>query len=180
MSITKESQVKDIKLVGINEIEEKQFKEYLESWRNMNERITPSSCEMKSLTFDKWRKEQLLLQKSETLPQGIVRAESLFLIEDNGYILGVINLRYAMTEELLKFGGHMSFGVRPEERRKGYGFIMIKLALNTLRANGINRALITVTRENKAAKNIIRKIGGCLENAYESAGNVIDRYWISL
>ena len=172
--------MKDIKLVGISEIDEKHFKAYLESWRNLNEKVSPSSCEIRDLTFDQWKKEQLALQKKETLPQGLVRAETLFLIEDNGYILGVINLRYAMTEELLKFGGHMSFGVRPEERRRGYGFIMIKLALNTLRANGINKALVTASRENKAASKIIRKIGGTLENAYESAGNVIDRYWITL
>ncbi|WP_242694192.1 GNAT family N-acetyltransferase [Proteiniclasticum aestuarii] len=110
----------------------------------------------------------------------MVRAETLFLVEDNGYIIGAINLRYAMTDDLLKLGGHMSFGIRPEERQKGYAFIMVKLALNRLRTSGITRALVTITRDNKAAQKTIRKIGGKLENAYESNGTVIDRYWISL
>ena len=157
-----------------------QFKEYIDSWRKENERISPSSCEISSLTFREWKESQLAMAKEEILPQGMVRADTLFLVENNGYILGAINLRYAMTEDLLKFGGHLSFGIRPEERKKGYAFIMIKLALNILRTNGITKALVTITRDNKAAQRTIRKIGGKLENAYELQGNVIDRYWISL
>ncbi len=157
-----------------------QFKEYIDSWRKENERISPSSCEISSLTFREWKESQLAMTKEEILPQGMVRADTLFLVENNGYILGAINLRYVMTEDLLKFGGHLSFGIRPEERKKGYAFIMIKLALNILRTNGITKALVTITRDNKAAQRTIRKIGGKLENAYELQGNVIDRYWISL
>lgn len=131
-------------------------------------------------SFSQWREAQLALSEETTRPEGMVRAETLFLIEDNGYIIGAINLRYAMTEDLLKLGGHLSFGIRPEERKKGYAFIMVKLALNRLRISGITRALVTITRDNKAAQKTIRKIGGKLENAYESKGTVIDRYWISL
>lgn len=122
----------------------------------------------------------MAIAKEDTRPQGMVRADTLFLVENNGYILGAINLRYAVNEDLLKLGGHLSFGIRPEERKKGYAFIMVKLALNILRINGITKALVTVTRDNKAAQQTIRKVGGKRENAYELNGTVIDRYWISL
>lgn len=135
---------------------------------------------MGTYSFSQWKEAQLALAEDNSHPEGMVRAETLFLVEDNGYIIGAINLRYAMTEDLLKLGGHMSFGIRPEERKKGYAFIMVKLALNRLRISGITRALVTITRDNKAAQKTIRKIGGKLENAYESKGTVIDRYWISL
>jgi predicted acetyltransferase len=157
-----------------------QFKEYIDSWRKENERISPSSCEINSLTFREWKEAQMAVAKEDTRPQGMVRADTLFLVENNGYILGAINLRYAMNEDLLKLGGHLSFGIRPEERKKGYAFIMVKLALNILRTNGITKALVTITRDNKAAQRTIRKIGGKLENAYELKGTVIDRYWIRL
>lgn len=172
--------MKVIKLVEIIAIDELQFQNYIDSWHNQKERISPSSCETGTISFQKWKEAQLILAQEDNHPAGMVRAETLFLIEDNGYIIGAINLRYAMTEDLLKFGGHMSFGIRPEERKKGYAFIMIKLALNRLRVNGITKALVTITRDNKPAQRTIRKIGGKLENAYESKGNVIDRYWISL
>lgn len=135
---------------------------------------------MSTYSFSQWKEAQLALAEDKSHPEGMVRAETLFLVEDNGYIIGSINLRYAMTEDLLRLGGHLSFGIRPEERKKGYAFIMVKLALNRLRISGITRALVTITRDNKAAQKTIRKIGGKLENAYESKGTVIDRYWISL
>lgn len=172
--------MRTIKLVEIKELDEQNYFTYVSSWKDANETLCPSSCHMGSLNFQEWQKRELSLQKEDTIPEGFVRAETLFLVEDNGYILGAINLRYAMTEELLRYGGHMSFGIRPEERQKGYGFIMVKLALNRLRMNGIMKALITVKRSNKAAKNTVKKIGGHLENAYEENGQVIDRYWIGL
>lgn len=172
--------MRTIKLVEIKDLNEVNYLSYISSWKEMNETLSPSSCDMGILSFSEWQKRELLLQNEETLPEGFVRAETLFLVEDNGYILGAINLRYAMTESLLRYGGHLSFGIRPEERQKGYAFIMVKLALNRLRMNGIKKALVTVKRSNKAAKNTVRKIGGTLENAYEEDGHVIDRYWIAL
>jgi predicted acetyltransferase len=172
--------VRTIKLVEIKDLDELNYLSYISSWKEMNETLSPSSCDMGILSFIEWQKRELLLQNEETLPEGFVRAETLFLVEDNGYILGAINLRYAMTESLLRYGGHLSFGIRPEERQKGYAFIMVKLALNRLRMNGIKKALVTVKRSNKAVKNTVRKIGGTLENAYEEDGHVIDRYWIAL
>lgn len=172
--------MRTIKLVEIKDLDELNYLSYISSWKEMNETLSPSSCDMGILSFIEWQKRELLLQNEETLPEGFVRAETLFLVEDNGYILGAINLRYAMTESLLRYGGHLSFGIRPEERQKGYAFIMVKLALNRLRMNGIKKALVTVKRSNKAAKNTVRKIGGTLENAYEEDGHVIDRYWIAL
>lgn len=172
--------MRTIKLVEIKDLDELNYLSYISSWKEMNETLSPSSCDMGTLSFSEWQKRELLLQNEETLPEGFVRAETLFLVEDNGYILGAINLRYAMTESLLRYGGHLSFGIRPEERQKGYAFIMVKLALNRLRMNGIKKALVTVKRSNKAAKNTVRKIGGTLENAYEEDGHVIDRYWIAL
>lgn len=175
-----ESRVRTIKLVEIRELDEQSYITYISEWKDRNEPLCPSSCELSELSFSEWQKRELSLQNEETVPQGLVRAETLFLVEDNGYILGAINLRYAMTEDLLRYGGHLSFGIRPEEREKGYGFIMVKLALNRLRMNGILKALVTVKRSNKAAKNTVKKIGGQLENAYEENGQVIDRYWIAL
>lgn len=175
-----ESRVRTIKLVEIKELDEQSYITYTSAWKDRDEPLCPSSCDMAALNFSEWQKRELSLQNEATLPHGFVRAETLFLVEDNGYILGAVNLRYAMTEDLLRYGGHISFGIRPEERKKGYGFIIVKLALNRLRINGILKALVTVKRSNKAAKNTIKKIGGTLENAYEENGQVIDRYWIAL
>ena len=170
----------EIKLVGITEIEEKHYLEYMEAWKRSNETLSPSISELNEMSFTAWKKYLISLQDNETKPQDMVKAETLFLVEENGYIIGMTNLRYDLTPDLLKYGGHLSFGIRPEERGKGYGFIIVKLSLNVIMTHGIPRALITSKRENKAARNTIRKIGGKLENSYEQDGSVIDRYWIEL
>lgn len=170
----------EIKLVDITEIDEKNFLEYIKEWKENHESIFPTVCEQNGKTYSDWKKHQLPLLNSETRLEGPIKSETLFLIEDNGYIIGAIDLRYDLTAEVLKHEGHLSFGVRPAERRKGYAFIMLKQSLNTLRLNRVNKALITTNRDNKAAKNTIKKIGGKLENSYEMKGNVIDRYWVEL
>lgn len=168
-----------IKLIGINELDETYFLEYLQAWTTAGESVAPSACLLEG-TFTEWKAKQEDILRANSTPEGIVRAETRFLTEDNGYVLGAVNLRYALTEDLLRYGGHLSFGVRPDARKKGYAFIMLKLTFNVLRVHGITRALITSRRDNKAARSVIKKIGGQLENSYEQDGDVIDRYWISL
>lgn len=170
----------EIKLVGITEIDEKNFLEYIKEWKENNESIFPSVCEQNGKTYSDWMKSQFPLLNSDNKSKDQTRSETFFLVEDNGYIIGAIDLRYELSAEVLKHEGHLSFGVRPAERRKGYAFIMLKQSLNTLRLNRVNKALITTNRDNKAAKSTIKKIGGKLENSYELNGNVIDRYWIEL
>lgn len=170
----------EIKLVDITEIDEKNFMEYTKEWKENNEPIFPSVCEQNGKTYNEWIKSQFPSLNSEPKSNDHIKSETFYLVEDNGYIIGAIDLRFDLTAEVLKHEGHLSFGVRPAERRKGYAFIMLKQSLNKLRLNRVNKALITTNRDNKAAKNTIKKIGGKLENSYEMKGNVIDRYWVEL
>lgn len=170
----------EIKLVDITEIDEKNFMEYTKEWKENNEPIFPPICEQNGKTYNEWIKSQFPLLNSETNSNDNIKSETFYLVEDNGYIIGAIDLRFDLSSEALKHEGHLSFGVRPAERRKGYAFIMLKQSLNTLRLNRVNKALITANRDNKAVKNTIKKIGGKLENSYEMKGSVIDRYWVEL
>ncbi len=91
-----ESRVRTIKLVEIKELDEQSYITYTSAWKDRDEPLCPSSCDMAELSFSEWQKRELSLQNEATLPHGFVRAETLFLVEDNGYILGAVNLRYAM------------------------------------------------------------------------------------
>lgn len=44
-------------------------------------------------------------------------------------ILGIINIRHALNDYLLTYGGHIGYSIRPSERQKGYGKIQLLLAL---------------------------------------------------
>lgn len=96
-------------------------------------------------------------------------------------IVGTVQVRHELNEFLLKSGGHIGYGVRPSERRKGYATKMLTLALQKCQKLGIKKALVTCDKGNIASAKTILKCGGVLENevAVEN-GNIVQRYWITL
>lgn len=114
--------------------------------------------------------------------EGRVPDSVFFLLdEDRDRLLGAANIRHRLTEELLRKGGHIGDGIRPSERRKGYGTELVRLALEECRRLGIDRALMTCDKDNVASAKTIVRNGGILENEFvSSAGEVEQRYWITL
>ena len=45
---------------------------------------------------------------------------SYFVIDENGKLIGAASLRHYLTVEGYQTWGHIGYGVRPGERRKGY------------------------------------------------------------
>lgn len=100
--------------------------------------------------------------------------------EERNIMVGAVNIRHYLSDYLLKYGGHIGDGIRPSERRKGYGTAMIALALDECRKLGLERVLMVCDRDNiGSAKSIINN-GGVLENEVEKDGIVEQRYWIEL
>ena len=113
-------------------------------------------------------------------PPGFVTGITFFAVVD-GYIVGTLSIRHYLNDALLKTGGHIGFGVRPSERRKGYGSKILALALIECRALGIEKALVTCDKSNTASAKTIINNGGILENEFtEDNGNIVQRYWIAI
>ena len=120
--------------------------------------------------------------RGEGLEEGWVPGTTLFLI-DEGRILGVANLRHRLTENLLHFGGHVGYSVRPSERNKGHATRLLEKVKQYARANlEVDRLLLTCDPANVASARVIEKCGGVFEDEsfYEPAGHLVRRYWISL
>ncbi len=108
--------------------------------------------------------------------------DSVFFLHDTerDILLGAVNIRHKLNEELLYTGGHIGDGIRPSERRKGYATAMIALALEECRKLGIDKVLMCCNKDNiGSAKSIINN-GGVLENEVEEDGHWEQRYWIEL
>lgn len=108
--------------------------------------------------------------------------DSVYFLHDTkrDILLGAVNIRHKLNEELLRTGGHIGDGIRPSERRKGYATEMIRLALIECRKLGLDRVLMVCNKDNVgSAKSIIRN-GGILENEVEDNGSIEQRYWIEL
>ena len=109
--------------------------------------------------------------------------DSVFYLLDKSrnIFLGAVNIRHYLNDYLLERGGHIGDGIRPSERRKGYGTLIIKLALEKCQELGIKRVLMTCDKNNVGSRKTIMNNGGVLENEITlEDGEVIQRYWITL
>jgi len=112
---------------------------------------------------------------------GLVPDSTFFCLdEERDVIVGAVNIRHYLNEELLRNGGHIGDGVRPSERRKGIATKMIALALEECKKLGIEKVLMVCDRDNIGSAKSIRNNGGVLENEVEVDGVWEQRYWIGL
>lgn len=112
--------------------------------------------------------------------EGYVPDSTFFLLDqERNILLGAVNIRHYLNEFLLNYGGHVGCGIRPSERRKGYGTEIIRLGLIECKKLGIDRVLIVCDKDNYGSKKAIINNGGELENEYvDERGRVNLRYWI--
>jgi predicted acetyltransferase len=107
---------------------------------------------------------------------------STFWLSAGRRLLGRATLRHHLTPGLEHEGGHIGYEVRPSERGKGYGTLLLKLTLEKAREMGLRRVMLTCDTDNAASARIIEKNGGRLEGQAISkrSGKPISRYWIEL
>jgi predicted acetyltransferase len=117
----------------------------------------------------------------KNLPAGRV-GYNTFCLFVGGKIVGSGSLRHKLNETLAVYGGHIGYAVRPSERRKGYGSMILQLTLEKAREFGLQRVFLTCDTDNIASAKIIEKNGGRLEKVtfYEPVGKQISQYWIDL
>ena len=118
--------------------------------------------------------------RGEGLPEGWVPGTTRFLVHERR-ILGVFNLRHQLTDFLRQFGGHVGYSVRPSERRKGYGTVLLEAAKNLAQDMKIERLLVTCDPKNVASVGVIKKCGGVFEDEtyFKPVEHDVCRYWIS-
>lgn len=108
--------------------------------------------------------------------------QTTFGVFDDGKLIGAFNLRHELKGNLINHGGNIGYLVRPSERRKGYGTIILGSALKKAKELGLGRVLVTCREENVGSSRVIEKNGGVYENNYfdETKNVVFKRYWINL
>lgn len=102
--------------------------------------------------------------------------------EEDGKVVGVIQIRHRFNEFLEKYAGHIGYCVCPSEWRKGYAAQMLSGALETCRRLGILDVLVCCLEENEASRRTILRNGGEYESkVFEPRSQRwIERYWIHL
>jgi predicted acetyltransferase len=111
---------------------------------------------------------------------GYVEAEQFMLVyEGEKHILGMINFRHSLNDYLSAYGGHIGYGIRPSQQRKGYGKMMLALCLEKCHDFGLDKVLITCAETNEGSRRTIIANGGAFDGRINEGDEVVERYWVA-
>jgi predicted acetyltransferase len=113
------------------------------------------------------------------LPQGRVRCTHRWIVDGNR-VLGAIALRHDLNDFLLRVAGHIGYGIRPSERRRGLATWALGRMLDEAKTLGLERVLVTCEVDNQPSARTIERHGGVLEDVRDTELGVVRRYWITL
>ncbi|RSD28847.1 GNAT family N-acetyltransferase [Mesobacillus subterraneus] len=158
---------------------EKEYLEFYEEWKASGEDMIPWVIEKEPSDFAGMVQFLMNNENGVDLPEGWVRDSTYWLVNESNAVLGVVNIRHALTEKLLNCGGHIGYGIRPSERRKGYATKILAYSLEKTKELGIEKVLVVCDADNVASERTILRNGGKEDASFtEENGNVVKRFWI--
>ena len=135
-------------------------------------------------TYEEWLDDVIKFQEKEYAEsKNKVPGTTFFTIrESDNKIVGMVNLRHYLNDYLKKFGGHIGYGIRPAERRKGYAKIQLYLTLLEAQKLGIDKVMVDCINTNTGSEKTILALGGEFDReVVEEDKNVtLNNYWIDV
>ena len=172
-----------LKLIKPNEDFYYKYKDMMDEWHADGSRIAPWPLRMEYSSIEQFKD---MLNRVEEIERGenlgpFSSSTTYWLYDDEtDNLIGASNLRHYLTEEGLKLFGHIGYGIRPSQRRKGNGTTLLKLTLKEAKNRNIDKVLLGAYEENFASWKLMEKCGGVYENTIieEESGLPVKRYWI--
>ena len=161
--------------------------EYLDEFVKYNSNINGTGSLDKiydGYTFEE-ALERCLNMKNEEYAKSINRVPGktfLLIRKNDNKIVGTINIRWNLSEKMLEFGGHIGYGIRTTERRKGYNKIQLYLVLLEAQKLNLDKVMIDCSVDNLGSDKTIKALGGILERCEldESDNTMTNVYWINV
>ena len=176
--------MKGLKLVRPNKEYQNQAIEYINEFNKFGSKIHGcASLDNYINNYDEWL---LKLEKDRNIVPGTIEgrvpSETFMLIrEEDNKLVGIIDIRLMLNDYLFNYGGHIGYGIRPSERRKGYASYQLYLGLKFCLEKGLDKVLVTCDKDNIGSAKTIINSGGVLENeVLRENGDICQRYWIEV
>ena len=149
--------MKDLFLVEPNKEYQKSFENYVLTYRKINDEHYFNKYKKALENFQEYLNDLHNYSKGDSLPQGEVITSAFWLI-DKKEVVGVVRIRRQEVE----CAGHIGYDISPDFRNRGFGFQILKLALEKAIKIGIEEVILTCNIDNIASKRIIEKNKGKL------------------
>ncbi len=173
-----------LKLVVPTIKQKKEAIEFIKEFRKYNSNLNGTGgLESYTDNYDNWLNIVSDYARGLNLKSGYVPASTFFVIrQEDNRIVGMINIRHELSEYLLQQGGHIGYGIRPTERKKGYATQTLYLGLEKCEELGIDKVLLTCDKDNLGSAKTIQNNYGILENEFydEREDETFQRYWIDV
>lgn len=129
--------------------------------------------------------DRCLKMEDEEYAKSVGRCQSrtfLLIRENDNKIVGTINVRWNLNEAMLRFGGHIGYGIRPTERRKGYNKINLYLGMLEAKKVGSEKVMLDCDVNNLGSDKTLKALGGKLERTEvdPSDGILTNVYWFNV
>ncbi|WP_043930640.1 GNAT family N-acetyltransferase [Bacillus sp. EB01] len=158
-----------------------EYLSFYQEWKESGEDMIPWVISKDPSDFNGMVQSLLDSEKGENLPVNWVPDSTFWLLDDNQRVIGVVNIRHRLTDTLFNSGGHIGYGIRPSERRKGFATQLLSLALEKAVELGIKKVLIVCDSSNIGSAKTILNNGGISDRDFiEENGNIIKRFWIQV
>lgn len=176
-------------MLKLVEPDKKYLDEYKEAYVLTLNKIKEGLVKKHDLTFSNPDEVDVIKKHKDSrdinkLPSYYVPSYNYFFVDDDKFI-GEIHIRVRLTDNLLKYGGHIGYAINPKYWNQGYGTKLLELGLK--KAKDLieeDRVLITCDDDNIASYKVIEANGGVLENKVENTDCdetfLTRRYWINL
>jgi len=135
-------------------------------------------------TFEQALSRCLNMENNEyALKNGRCPGKTFLLIrQSDNKIVGTINVRWNLNQKLLNFGGHIGYGIRPTERRKGYNKINLYLGIIEAQKLGLEKVMLDCDVNNIGSDKTLKALGGTLTRTEvdPSDGTLTNVYWFDV
>ncbi len=162
-----------------------QYKEMMDEWNMEGSRISPWPLQLKYHTEELYND---MLKRVSDVEKGINLGEfassSTYWLydEENDKIIGASNLRHYLTKRGAELWGHIGYGIRPSERRKGYAIELLKLTLEKAKEHNLDKVYLGAYTGNVGSWKTMEKLNAKFKEIVieEETGLPIKKYSITI